>query len=228
MRVSAIDHVQLAMPPGEEARARQFYGEVLGLTEVPKPPVLAARGGVWFAEGPVQLHLGVEADFRPAIKAHPALRVDDLDALAARCNAAGHPVQFDPSLPGYRRFYVADPFGNRLEFLEPLVARECGCFAAPLPPQPHARELGMDARFAEVSVRICPTCGQPWLRYFQEVEAFTGSGRWFLGPITPTQAEEMTPAAAQAVLESLPWYFQGGTYFQGVEGRGSGPLPLTP
>ena len=118
MAFLAIDHVQLAMPAGEEATARAFYAGVLGLREVPKPPVLARRGGAWFAAGPMQLHLGVEADFRPARKAHPALRVDDLDALATRCAAAGYAPVWDSELPGYARFYVADPFGNRLEILE--------------------------------------------------------------------------------------------------------------
>ncbi|HEX2077000.1 MAG TPA: VOC family protein [Longimicrobium sp.] len=118
-RIVALEHVQLAMPAGEEAAARRFYGEVLGLAEIAKPPRLAARGGAWFGEGAVQVHLGVEQDFRPARKAHPAFRVQDLDALAARCEAAGHAPTWDADLLGYRHFYVADPFGNRLEFLEP-------------------------------------------------------------------------------------------------------------
>ncbi|HEU0297951.1 MAG TPA: VOC family protein [Longimicrobium sp.] len=119
MGIVALDHVQLAMPAGEEAAARRFYGGVLGLAEIPKPPALAARGGAWFGDGAVQVHLGVEADFRPARKAHPAFRVEGLEALAARCDAAGHAPTWDTELPGYRRFYVADPFGNRLELLEP-------------------------------------------------------------------------------------------------------------
>lgn len=119
IRILALDHVQLAMPAGEEAAARRFYGEVLGLAELAKPPVLEARGGAWFGDGAVQVHLGVEADFRPARKAHPGFRVENLDALAARCEAAGHAPLWDADLPGYRRFYVADPFGNRLEFLVP-------------------------------------------------------------------------------------------------------------
>lgn len=118
MAILAIDHVQLAMPPGEEAQARAFYVGVLGLSETPKPPTLAARGGVWFGNGAVHLHLGVESDFRPARKAHPALLVDDLATLEAACRAAGFPTQRDHELPGYERFYVADPFGNRLEFLQ--------------------------------------------------------------------------------------------------------------
>jgi catechol 2,3-dioxygenase-like lactoylglutathione lyase family enzyme len=119
MRIVAVEHVQLAMPAGEEAAARRFYGEVLGLPEIAKPARLVPRGGVWFGDGPVQVHLGVEADFRPARKAHPAFRVENLDELAARCEAAGHTPAFDAELLGYRHFYVADPFGNRLEFLEP-------------------------------------------------------------------------------------------------------------
>jgi catechol 2,3-dioxygenase-like lactoylglutathione lyase family enzyme len=117
--LAAIDHVQLSMPPGEEERGRAFYGGVLGMTEMPKPPVLAARGGAWFASGSVQLHLGVEADFRPAKKAHPAVRVEGIDALAALIESRGVTVRWDDELPGYKRFYVDDPWGNRLELLEP-------------------------------------------------------------------------------------------------------------
>ncbi len=116
-RVSAIDHVQVAAPPGCEAEARRFYGEVLGLDEVEKPPSLARRGGVWFRVGAQQLHVGVETEFAPARKAHPAFAVDDLDVLAARLGAAGVEVLWDDELPGVRRLYADDPWGNRLEFL---------------------------------------------------------------------------------------------------------------
>lgn len=118
MPVTGIDHVQLAMPKGGEARARGFYGDVLGLAELPKPPHLAARGGLWFRCGPVQLHLGVDADFHPALKAHPGLLVTDLPAILRACASAGIAVNSDDPLPGYRRAFVADPFGNRLELLE--------------------------------------------------------------------------------------------------------------
>lgn len=114
-----LHHVQLAMPAGEEERARAFWVGVLGLVEVAKPPALAARGGLWVRGDGVELHLGVEADFRPARKAHPGLRVADLDAVAARLTAAGVEVTWDDDFPGHRRFYAADPFGNRLEFLQP-------------------------------------------------------------------------------------------------------------
>lgn len=119
MKLIALDHVQLAMPPGEEARAEAFYAGVLGMEVVPKPEPMRAAGGAWFRAGGVELHLGVEADFRPARKAHPALRVDGVDAYAAACEAAGHPVQWDARYPGVRHFYVADPFGNRIELMEP-------------------------------------------------------------------------------------------------------------
>jgi catechol 2,3-dioxygenase-like lactoylglutathione lyase family enzyme len=114
-----IHHVQIACPPGSEAVLRAFYDGVLGLTEKPKPPILAARGGCWFAGYGIELHLGVEEDFRPARKAHPGLLWPDLDDLAARLVAAGHPVRWaDASeLPGLRRFHTDDPLGNRLEFL---------------------------------------------------------------------------------------------------------------
>jgi catechol 2,3-dioxygenase-like lactoylglutathione lyase family enzyme len=114
-----IHHVQLAMPPGQEDAARAFYGRVLGLTEIAKPAVLAGRGGAWFRGDGIELHLGVEDDFRPARKAHPGLLVADLDERAARLAAAGHPVTWDGDFPGMRRFYTADPFGNRLELLQP-------------------------------------------------------------------------------------------------------------
>ncbi|MGY5103837.1 VOC family protein [Streptomyces sp. 900105245] len=115
----AVDHVQLAAPPGSEDLLRAYYGDVLGMTEIPKPPALAARGGCWFRAGAVQLHLGVEDGFRPATKAHPGLRVTDIEAYADRLTARGAPVTWDDNLPGHRRFYSRDPVGNRLEFLQP-------------------------------------------------------------------------------------------------------------
>lgn len=114
----AVHHIQLAMPPGGQARARAFYGEVLGLAEVPGPPALAARGGVWFRSGGLELHLGAEAGFRPARKAHPGILVTDLAALAARLTGHGTQVRPDQAYPGYQRLYAEDPFGNRLEFLQ--------------------------------------------------------------------------------------------------------------
>jgi catechol 2,3-dioxygenase-like lactoylglutathione lyase family enzyme len=117
-----IHHVQLACPAGSEPALRTFYQGVLGLAEVAKPPVLAARGGCWFRGAGIELHLGVEDDFRPARKAHPGLLVDGLDQWAARLTAAGCPVRWDGDLPGMRRFYSEDPVGNRLEFLEPSPA----------------------------------------------------------------------------------------------------------
>lgn len=118
--ILALDHVQLAMPAGEEDKARAFYRDVLGLTEVPKPANLAGRGGVWFAAGTLKLHLGVEAEFRPARKAHPALLVANLSALLETCGKAGFPPTEDEPLEGYARAYLSDPFGNRIEVLEPL------------------------------------------------------------------------------------------------------------
>lgn len=120
MPVEALHHVQLAMPRGREDDARAFYAGVLGFAERVKPPHLAARGGVWFHAGSAELHLGVEDDFRPAKKAHPALLVRDLQALIALCADAAVPVTRDQPLPGFDRVYVTDPFGNRIELLEPL------------------------------------------------------------------------------------------------------------
>src|SRR5690606_31295158 len=128
----AIDHVQLAMPEGGEDRAREFYAGVLGLSEVPKPAPLAVNGGAWFRSGEVELHLGREHDFRPARKAHPALVVRDLDRLAVTCRAYGTDVTWDEHYPGVRRFYVDDPFGNRLEIMQ-----------APADPQPTAAERAL-------------------------------------------------------------------------------------
>lgn len=117
--ITGLDHVQLAAPEGCESAARAYYSDLLGLTEVPKPPALAGRGGVWFQAGAQGIHIGVESSFAPARKAHPALIVRNLDALAARLTAAGVEVTWDADLPGYRRFYAHDPWGNRLEFLSP-------------------------------------------------------------------------------------------------------------
>ncbi len=117
--VIALHHVQLAAPAGSEPALREFYVGVLGMAEVAKPDDLARRGGVWFRSGDVELHLGIEADFRPTRKAHPGLLVTGLDALADRLARAGHEVIWDGALPGYRRCYLADPVGNRLELLEP-------------------------------------------------------------------------------------------------------------
>lgn len=113
----AIDHVQLGMPRGEEARARAFYGELLGMTELKKPAELAKRGGCWFESGPVQIHLGVEEEFRAAKKAHPGLRCADYDGLVARLQAAGVDTIEDRNIPGVRRCHVFDCFGNRLELI---------------------------------------------------------------------------------------------------------------
>ena len=118
--ITGIDHVQVAAPRGCEDQAREFYGDMLGMRELSKPDALAARGGCWFAAGGQQLHVGVAEDFVPAAKAHPALRVQNGEALhelAERLAAAGQAVTWDDALPGAERFYVADPFGNRLELV---------------------------------------------------------------------------------------------------------------
>lgn len=117
--LAAVDHVQLAAPPGTEDLLRPFYVDALGMTEIPKPPALAARGGCWFRAGAVQLHLGIEDDFRPSRKAHPGLRVTDIEAYATWLEAHATRLAWDTGLPGHRRFYAWDPVGNRLEFLEP-------------------------------------------------------------------------------------------------------------
>ncbi|WP_435417007.1 VOC family protein [Parerythrobacter aurantius] len=117
MAVLGLDHVQLAIPAGGEDQARAFWVGLLGLTEVPKPPQLSPAG-CWFNGGSLSLHLGVDRDFRPATKAHPALLVDDLDGLRARLETAGHPTRDDTAIEGYARFFADDPFGNRVEFMQ--------------------------------------------------------------------------------------------------------------
>jgi predicted enzyme related to lactoylglutathione lyase len=119
VQIIGLDHVQVAGPVGCESNARDFYGELLGLRELEKPEALRARGGVWFACGAHQLHIGVTQDFSPATKAHPALRVSaaDLDSVADRLSEAGSAVQWDSTIPGTRRFYTADPWGNRIELI---------------------------------------------------------------------------------------------------------------
>jgi catechol 2,3-dioxygenase-like lactoylglutathione lyase family enzyme len=115
--ITGLDHVQVAMPRGAEGAARAFYAELLGMTERPKPPVLAARGGCWFTSGAAVLHLGVEEPFSPARKAHPAFLAEDIGALQATLTAAGYAcVRSDGEVPGVRRFHTRDPFGNRVEF----------------------------------------------------------------------------------------------------------------
>ena len=121
MTILSIDHVQLAIPEGEEEKARAFFVNILGFVEIPKPAVLANRGGAWFESGNVQLHIGVEKDFRPARKAHPAFVVDDLDAMLEKVRYAGYEADTSqPPLDGYKRAHVFDPFGNRIELMEKL------------------------------------------------------------------------------------------------------------
>lgn len=118
MQIIGLDHIQLAMPPGAEAEARWFYGEVLGLAEVAKPEALVARGGCWFEGRQLVLHLGVEENFVPARKAHPCFRVADLAEARRTLEAAGASIVADDTLINVRRFYTADPFGNRLELIQ--------------------------------------------------------------------------------------------------------------
>jgi len=118
MRVRRLDHILLAMPAGRESDARDFYQGILGIREAIKPAGLAARGGCWFEDGELKIHLGVEKNFVPARKAHPAFIVDDLATLEATLKKAGYPVAYDEPLEGYDRFFVNDPFGNRIELMQ--------------------------------------------------------------------------------------------------------------
>jgi catechol 2,3-dioxygenase-like lactoylglutathione lyase family enzyme len=119
MLISDIDHVQIAVPRGSEAQAREFFGRLLGLEEIEKTALLKARGGCWFKVGSRQLHIGVQENFRPAMKAHPAFAVADIDAVFAVLQKAGVPCVWDEAIGNLRRFYASDPWGNRLEFTEP-------------------------------------------------------------------------------------------------------------
>jgi catechol 2,3-dioxygenase-like lactoylglutathione lyase family enzyme len=114
-----VHHVQLSVPPGSEPECRAFWGGVLGMGELEKPPALAARGGCWFRGGGLEVHCGVEEDFTPARRAHPGILVTSIQDLAARLETCGHEVTWDESLPGYDRFHAHDAVGNRLEFLQP-------------------------------------------------------------------------------------------------------------
>lgn len=119
MKILSIDHVQIAMPAGEEETARAFYINILGFSEIPKPAELLKRGGAWFQSETVQLHLGVDGDFHPARKAHPAFVVDDLNAILEKVQLAGYEWdESQPPLDGYKRAHVYDPFGNRIELME--------------------------------------------------------------------------------------------------------------
>ena len=123
MKVVRLDHVQLAMPKGREADARAFYEGALGIREVAKPSHLAVRGGCWFEQGDLKVHLGIDDDFRPARKAHPAFVVDDLTSLTANLSQKGYNLVEDQPLVGYDRIYVDDPFGNRIELMQPVSAK---------------------------------------------------------------------------------------------------------
>ena len=118
MRILGLDHIQIAMPEGEDVQARSYYGNLLGLNEVDKPGSLAGRGGVWFENGDVKVHLGVDAQFVPARKAHPGFKVADLDSLSQQLRVHGFKVEVAEQVPGFRRIFTADPFGNKIEFLQ--------------------------------------------------------------------------------------------------------------
>lgn len=118
MPILSLDHVQVTIPVGGENRARDFYGGILGFTEIDKPASMAGRNSIWFAAGPVNLHLGIEPDFHAAKRAHPAFVVNDLDEILAACERAGLATRPDTSFDGFRRVHVFDPFGNRLELMQ--------------------------------------------------------------------------------------------------------------
>src|SRR5206468_12191723 len=118
MPILSLDHVQIAIPVNGESSARAFYTGILGFTEIEKPPQMAERKSIWFVAGAVNLHLGIEPDFTPAKRAHPAFVVADLDAILAACERAAIVTKPDTSFNGFRRVHVFDPFGNRLELME--------------------------------------------------------------------------------------------------------------
>lgn len=180
-----FDHVQLVIPRGEEERARAFYGGLLGLTEIPKPAALARRGGVWFACGDLQLHLGVEDDFRPQRKAHPAFRVSDLAAARARLEASGAAIAEDVPLPGRARFETRDPFGNRLEFQQ---------LDAPAPERAPGVEAGDAAERAALHERVRATFGS-------NAEAYVSSPSHAEGADLARLMEVLAPQATDHALD---------------------------
>ncbi|MBO0589316.1 VOC family protein [Sporosarcina sp. E16_8] len=115
--ITGIDHIQIAAPPGSEDGARKFYGELLGMEEIPKPENLAARGGCWFLCGSQEVHIGIQKDFMPAKKAHPGFTVNALNQLKSRLEEADYEISEEPPIEGRSRFFTHDPFGNRIEFL---------------------------------------------------------------------------------------------------------------
>ena len=115
--LTGIDHIQIAAPPGSEDAARQFYGELLGMEEIPKPENLKGRGGCWFQCGAHEVHIGIQQDFDPAKKAHPGFTVNALKELKSRLEEAGYTISEEPPIEGRSRFFTHDPFGNRIEFL---------------------------------------------------------------------------------------------------------------
>ncbi|WP_137156840.1 VOC family protein [Rhizobium sp. FKL33] len=118
MTVIGLDHIQIAMPRGREDDARAFYSAILGFSEIKKPDALFDRGGCWFVAGDVKLHLGVEESFKPALKAHPAFLVESAAMMETRLTASGYLISRDAPLQGYQRFFVSDPFGNRIEIMQ--------------------------------------------------------------------------------------------------------------
>jgi catechol 2,3-dioxygenase-like lactoylglutathione lyase family enzyme len=118
MPVLGLDHVQIAIPVGGEERAREFYDGILKFSEVEKPAAMTGRKSIWFVAGPVNLHLGIDAEFHPAKRAHPAFVVDNLDDIVAACESAGLATRPDVGFGDFRRVHVFDPFGNRLELME--------------------------------------------------------------------------------------------------------------
>jgi hypothetical protein len=120
MTILGLDHVQVGILPGGEPEARRFWAEAIGLQEIPKPEALAGRGGVWFQAGAQQVHCGVEEPVAYS-RRHPALLTDDLDGLRTRLESGGFPIRFEPELPGYRRLFSEDGFGNRVEFMQRIA-----------------------------------------------------------------------------------------------------------
>ena len=153
--VRGFDHVQLAMPPGQEAAARRFYQDLLGIPETPKPPDLAARGGCWFESCLIRLHLGVDPDFRAARKAHPAIRVQGLHDLRSRLIEGGCAVRPGDPLAGRDRCYVDDPFGNRIELIESEdVAEPAGFTVTPIGWVRGGRAAAVDDDWGDSRARI--------------------------------------------------------------------------
>ena len=232
MAIVGIDHVQLAMPAGREEDARAFYSSLLGLPEVPKPDDLAKRGGVWFESSEVRVHLGVDGEFRPAKKAHPAFLVKDLRPLVERLRAAGVVVTDDEPLAGYARVYVSDPFGNRLELMERRPSDETRhrgmtkstvSYWNPLSPSNQGRwtpVTGLEGMVEEVTLSVDPTTGE----YTRLTRFLPGANTSAFGGKSHDYPEEVFVVSGRLYDHAFDLWLEAGHYTSRPAGEVHGPF----